>query len=407
LQISSPDRYFFSHLPPPDKLSQSAIQLTFKKLRMMSKNFLSDETLETSSCTCQDCITEREIPLACKLQFLEESAEELCKTKKTKKVKDKKSNDDQEIASERDVLNQIILKNRTELTNYWSSITTEEKWVLTEMSCTELQNIIYHSNQWETLRAALASYTKYSWDDDRLEITDDIVTICDDLTDSKGAEATLHLMLDCASSSSAELVATNNFVPANEEEWDFKSRRMLENLVLAEFAAKIAAQFLIKTEESRAQRAALELELELLKEEEQKKINEKKAKKKKSKNKKKKKKNDNSSNKNYKDDDELENESEEEQEAHAESVIASQESVPSQIEDIGLDKTKFDDSSNMPEEEIIDEEVDDEAVFDNSKIEEKNLDDHFESESISDDGFNDHYVLFFCINVEVLIFLGS
>jgi hypothetical protein len=45
----------------------------------------------------------------------------------------------------------------------------------------------------------------------------------------------------------------NAMQPLSEDEWDKRGRQMLENLVLGEFARKIASQYVLKKEESRAQ----------------------------------------------------------------------------------------------------------------------------------------------------------
>lgn len=60
-------------------------------------------------------------------------------------------------------LDELVMGHRKELKNFWSSISIEEKWCLTEMSTTELSDIISASSHWETLRAALESYAKYAW----------------------------------------------------------------------------------------------------------------------------------------------------------------------------------------------------------------------------------------------------
>ena len=67
-----------------------------------------------------------------------------------------------------------------------SSISVEEKWLLTEMSTAELSEIISQASEWETLRAALASYAQYAWEEDVLEISDDCFAESDTrvLTDS-------------------------------------------------------------------------------------------------------------------------------------------------------------------------------------------------------------------------------
>lgn len=329
------DGYFDPPLPTSDRLSQSSVQLTFKKLLTMSKNYLNDDKSETYGCYCQECIAEREVPLSLKLQFLEETAEERKKLKKKNKGKHGSHNhvhsphesvlmgitnsesnvnsftSEDPYLAEKLKCEEVIYRNRTELQNFWASISTEEKWSLTEFSINELNDIIYRSKYWETLRAAQQSYTKYSWDDDRLEISEECVTITDDVAEVKGCEHVLNSMLDAVAVDLSTFIlypvvddpqsfASISYMgdsdeeskyqleKLNEEEWDHRGRRVLETLVLAEFARKIAAKYILKKEESRAQRIALELELELLQEEEkQMKAAEKKAKKKKSKNKKK------------------------------------------------------------------------------------------------------------------------
>lgn len=108
----------------------------------------------------------------------------------------------------------------------------------------------------------------------------------------------LEAMLDAVESPNSYPQPTTQTM--TEDEWDKIGRQMLEKLgfnrishlhafcntyakyphapsthahdclsVLAEFARKIAAQFILKKQESRAQQVALELELELLQEEEQ------------------------------------------------------------------------------------------------------------------------------------------
>ena len=52
------------------------------------------------------------------------------------------------------------------------------------------------STRWETLRAALESYAKYAWEEDVLEITEDCVTIADDMCEEKGMHDMLEAMLD-------------------------------------------------------------------------------------------------------------------------------------------------------------------------------------------------------------------
>ena len=156
---------------------------------------------------------------------------------------------------------------------------TEEKWLLTEMSTSDLSDIISQSKEWETLRAALQSYTKYAWEEDMLEISEYVVTIADDMCESKNMVDILLAMLNAVklvdlsssphNSHETTTVSECCHEHLSEDEFDRRGRQMLENLVLREFARKVAAQYLLKKEESRAQRIALELELELLQEEEQ------------------------------------------------------------------------------------------------------------------------------------------
>lgn len=300
------DSYFKTCLPSRPQLLQSSVQLTFKKLITMSKSFLCEELVEPSGCYCQDCIAEREVPLSFKLQFLEETAEGRRKIRKSKKGGSKGTTSNccdsgcafithEEEARNRTKLDALITSSRTGLMNFWSSISLEDKWNLTEISPAELQDLIYGCDDWETLRAAMQSYSKYSWDDDRLEISDECITLADEVSDTKAAEIVFASILDAVSKppnfkTPAARPCPRSILDAVEaektiaEEWDIRSRRILENLVLKEFARKVAAMYLVKKEASHAQTVALELELELLKEEEQLlKAQERKAKKRKAK----------------------------------------------------------------------------------------------------------------------------
>jgi len=126
---------------------------------------------------------------------------------------------------------ELIVGHRKELTNFWSSISIEEKWCLTEMSATELSSIIARNKHWETLRAALGSYAKFEWEEDVLEITEDCVTIADDMCEEKGMHDMLEAMLDavelCSSSSSSSSSSNSLTSTASaahqvltEDEWD-------------------------------------------------------------------------------------------------------------------------------------------------------------------------------------------
>ena len=135
----------------------------------MSKTFLCDEPVRPTGCFCQDCIAELEVqlqtdtpfsssscsylffvftlkvPLTFKLQFLEEAAEEKRKIKKGgRKVKEIKKEVEvvDEDESNRIKLDGIVQNHRKELRNFWASISIEEKWCLTEMSTTELSDIL-------------------------------------------------------------------------------------------------------------------------------------------------------------------------------------------------------------------------------------------------------------------------
>ena len=218
--------YFHCRLP---NTASVEIQLTFKKLITMSKTFLCDDLERqrppTAGCFCQDCISELEVPLTFKLQFLEEAAAEKRKMKKNRKGGQGGGNppagpgnngaggvpaaatnvltagkggqkgvvashqpyspyaaaDPQasSSAASRAKLDELVLSQRKELTNFFCSISVEEKWLLTEMSTAELSEIISGATEWETLRAALESYAKYAWEEDVLEISDDCFTETD------------------------------------------------------------------------------------------------------------------------------------------------------------------------------------------------------------------------------------
>ena len=226
--------YFTCRLP---NTASVEIQLTFKKLITMSKTFLCDDTERqtrppTAGCFCSECIAELEVPLTFKLQFLEEAAAEKRKINSKKGRKGPgsggggsaggasagsasgaagsegasagsagstslvpvkggpkgsssaypspypSSSDPSPLysstsAASRARLDELVLTQRKELTNFFSSISVEEKWMLTEMSTQELSEIISGAKEWETLRAALESYAKYAWEEDVLEISDE------------------------------------------------------------------------------------------------------------------------------------------------------------------------------------------------------------------------------------------
>ena len=185
-----------------------------------------DASFVANGVVAHNCIAELEVPLTFKLQFLEEAAAEKRKMKKGRKggqggggqgggqgggggggngggsggaiaasnlltigkggqkgtspsshlpyspysTSDSLSSAS---ASSRSHLDDLVLSQRKELTNFFCSISVEEKWLLTEMSTAELSDIISSAPEWETLRAALESYSKYAWEEDVLEISDD------------------------------------------------------------------------------------------------------------------------------------------------------------------------------------------------------------------------------------------
>eukprot|EP00494_Astrolonche_serrata_P031194 UN31463 len=59
-----------------------------------------------------------------------------------------------------------------------------------------------------------------------------------------------------------------NDCPEHSDMWERYGRQMLENLVLCEFARKVAQEYVRQRDESHARAKALELELELIAEEE-------------------------------------------------------------------------------------------------------------------------------------------
>ena len=106
-------------LPSADRLSQSAVQLTFKKLMTMSKSFLCEQLMEPSGRFCQECIAEREVPLTFKLQFLEETAEEKRK-RKSRRHREKKAlaaTENPEL--KRQEYDNLILHQYQEVSNFW------------------------------------------------------------------------------------------------------------------------------------------------------------------------------------------------------------------------------------------------------------------------------------------------
>lgn len=227
----------------------------------------------------QDCIAELELPLTFKLQFLEEVAEEKRKNKKSRKAKAPKLEDLVHAECTQGSIVELVATQRKEITAFWAVLSIEEKWCLTEMSTAELAEAISASTRWETLRSALESYAKYAWEEDVLEITEDCVTIADDMCEEQAMLDTLESMLDALKVAFGPELDEPRSASMSEDDWDKTGRQMLETLVLAEFAKKLAVQYMLKARETRAQQVALELEQELIQEEEeQRRCAEKKAK---------------------------------------------------------------------------------------------------------------------------------
>eukprot|EP00493_Phyllostaurus_siculus_P020178 UN20503 len=67
---------------------------------------------------------------------------------------------------------------------------------------------------------------------------------------------------------SLQQLGTSNQRNHQTDIWERYGRQMLENLVLCEFARKVAQEYVRQRDESHARAAALELELELIAEEE-------------------------------------------------------------------------------------------------------------------------------------------
>ena len=177
----------------------------------------------------------------------------------------------------------------------------EDKWALTELPLSYLGTLISCSAHWELLRGALESYTAYAWEADLLELHEaQTITIADELCEEASMDELLSAMqhaiqmrqMEESGELDPQLEATVLAPPPPEEQQQQQhqhhhhqsnsgggaltlnlsastqsSRHMLENLVLSEFARKIAAAFLQRKKESRAQAIALELEAELLAEE--------------------------------------------------------------------------------------------------------------------------------------------
>lgn len=91
---------------------------------------------------------------------------------------------------------ELLVNHRKELKQFWSSTSIEEKWYLTEMNMLELADILVESVHWETLRVSLESYSRYAWEEDLLEITEDCVTMADDMCEENGMHDMFDAMLD-------------------------------------------------------------------------------------------------------------------------------------------------------------------------------------------------------------------
>jgi len=315
--------YFQPPLPSGDSVTPEGIELALRKLKVICQSLVIDSN-SGGECLCADCLAKSGntlhvtnsllYPLSFKLQMLEDD----CATQKKRKTTNKKQQLDEEVHSFYSrwgkEIQELELRAATELSNFWSCIPSHEKQDLAEITSKVLEDIMTLSPHWETLRSAHESYKKTQWDTDVLEIEDGVIHLVEDMYDSQVMEELLGMVLSGASwprknpnnkgkmqtfyhvnidrlreavglgeawetqppLGSKPSTLSEPFLdgslpgsavkPTNH--WEQYARRMLEKLVLCEFARKVAQAYLRRREESRAQAAALELELELDKEEE-------------------------------------------------------------------------------------------------------------------------------------------
>ena len=55
-----------------------------------------------------------------------------------------------------------ILSSVYDLGQYWAALSMEEKWLLTEMSATDLYQLMKHDQHWEILRTASESVSYFA-----------------------------------------------------------------------------------------------------------------------------------------------------------------------------------------------------------------------------------------------------
>ena len=265
----------YFHVKLPKTKYKDHLFISFKKLFILSKHHLCDDLKDPVICYCPDCLAPLNIPLDINLNKVFDITNinlSPAKHDNTIILREKRLEHEKTMNDLRDIINHNI----KELKTYWNGLDNEAKWRLTEIPTTQLATSICNSSNWEPLRAALDSYSKYAWEDDVLEINDDIVSLTDDICAERGMNEMLDAMIDAVNmifDSDQSLFfhaagVSTNPKKFSDEEWDRIGRRRLETLVLSEFAFNICTQYLMKMEESREQQVALELELELLQEQE-------------------------------------------------------------------------------------------------------------------------------------------
>merc|ERR1712228_543631 len=177
--------YWKSTLPSSEQLTSEQIQVMYRKLVTMSKSLLRKnphQHIKSSEnqglCFCPDCISDRQVPLRFKLQFLEEQAEEKQKKISCKKYRNKYKASQQLKKNKKESdymkeLNELKLSDKSQLTAFWIGCDDKETKALTTIFYNELKDILSSSPQWEPLRASLSSYTLHKYENDMLQIKKD------------------------------------------------------------------------------------------------------------------------------------------------------------------------------------------------------------------------------------------
>jgi len=143
-----PDLYYRIPLPINSFENPKINSMQIKQIiKICQKKIKLDinHSIHSHYCPCLKCylVINEEL-------FLDKDANLFCKA----------INKNLESLKKNNILLNLRLRSKNELSKFWNSISIDEKWTMTEIRLIELKEIIASTHDWETLRAALDSYIK-------------------------------------------------------------------------------------------------------------------------------------------------------------------------------------------------------------------------------------------------------